>query len=89
MYEYRDFRSYDGATPDSVFKKAYHDGVDDNGKPNFINPTSFQIVGPGMDGKMSEEPTANTNLADSAAVDSAQDDNITNFSGGRIDKFFD
>ena len=88
MYEYRDFRSYDGGTSNSVLKKAYHNGVDENGKPNFLNPSSFQIVGPGLDGKMSDEQIANTNLADSTAIDPAQDDNITNFSGGRLDRSY-
>ena len=86
MFEYRDFMSYEEATLNSVLKTAYHSDVDDNGNPiNFFNPTSFQIVGPGMDGKMSDEAIANTNLADSA-FDSAQDDNITNFSSGRLEK---
>ena len=89
MFEYRDFRSYDGSTSDSVLKKAYHNGFDDNGNPNFFNPTSFQIVGPGMDGKMSDKSAANTNLANPAAVDPAQDDNIVNFTDGRLDKAFD
>ena len=89
MFEYRDFQSYDKSTPDSVLKKAYHNGFDDNGNPNFFNPTSFQIVGPGMDGKMSDKSTANTNLANPAAVDPAQDDNIANFIEGRLDKAFD
>jgi len=89
MYEYRDFRSYAGSTPSSVLKKAYHDGVDDSGNPNFFNPSSFQIVGPGVDGKMSDAATANTNLADPTAVDQAQDDNITNFSNGRIEKLLE
>ena len=88
-FEYRNFRSYDGSTPDSVLKKAYHNGFDDNGNPNFFNPTSFQIIGPGMDGKMSGKSTAYTNLADPAAVDPAQDDNIVNFTDGRLDKAFD
>ena len=89
MYEYRDFRSYNGRTPDSVLKKAYYDGLDDNGNPRFFNPTSFQIVGPGMDGKMSDEATANTDLAKADLLDPAQDDNITNFSDGRLDKLLD
>ena len=38
MFEYRDFKSYNGATTDSVLKKAYHNGVDDNGNPNFLQP---------------------------------------------------
>ena len=88
MFEYRDFKSYNGATTDSVLKKAYHNGVDDNGNPNFYNPTSFQIVGPGMDGKMSNQATPNTNLADPTAIDPAQDDNITNFSSGRLEKSY-
>ena len=89
MYEYRDFRSYAGSTPSSVLKKAYHNGVDDNGNPHFFNSASFQIVGPGMDGKMSDQPVANTNLAVPAGVDPAQDDNITNFSSGRLDRLFE
>ena len=89
MYEYRDFRSYAGSTPSSVLKKAYHNGVDDNGNPHFFNPSSFQIVGPGMDGEMSDQPVANTNLAVPAGVDPAQDDNITNFSSGRLDRLFE
>ena len=89
MYEYRDFRSYAGSTPSSVLKKAYHNGVDDNGNPHFFNSASFQIVGPGMDGEMSDQPVANTNLAVPAGVDPAQDDNITNFSSGRLDRLFE
>ena len=89
MHEYRDFRSYAGSTPGSVLEKAYHRGVDDNGNPKFFNPSSFQIVGPGMDGKMSDQPVANTNLAVPAGVDPAQDDNITNFSSGRLDRLFE
>ena len=89
MYEYRDFKSYAGSTPSSVLEKAYHRGVDDNGNPKFFNPSSFQIVGPGMDGKMSDQPIANTNLAFQADVDPAQDDNITNFSSGRLDSLFE
>ena len=89
MFEYRDFRSYNGSTPNSVLKTAYHHGVDDDGNPNFYNPTSFQIVGPGMDGKMSDQATANTNLTDSASIDPAQNDNITNLSNGRLEKSFD
>ena len=87
-YQYRDFKSYGGGT--SI---AYHLVDNSSGSTviNYFNPTSFQIVGPGMDGKITDvmPPTApNTDLTDETAVDPGQDDNITNFSGGRLTKSY-
>ena len=82
-------RIHAGSTPSSVLKKAYHHDVDDNGNPHFFNPSSFQIVGPGMEGEMSVQPIANTNLAVPTDVDLARDDNIINFSSGRLDRLFE
>ena len=94
-YRYRDFRSYEST--DAMVADAYHNGVDGNGDPIFFNPDSFQIVGPGIDGRI-------TGLTDPMAVpvtdvmvlevpsvnsDPDQDDNITNFSNGRLDLVFE
>ncbi|MDB2686873.1 prepilin-type N-terminal cleavage/methylation domain-containing protein [Mariniblastus sp.] len=79
-FHYRDFKSYAaGASP------AYHYQDPTTGAVTFLNPTSVQIVGPGLDGVLAEQP--NTNLVGSS--DPTQDDNITNFSNGRLEKSFE
>ena len=83
-YLYRDFKSYVSASGN-----AYFSGFDGNGDPNFLNPTSCQIIGPGLDGVVTAEATPVTDLSDSTQVDPAQDDNITNFSNGRLQKSYD
>ena len=90
-YNYRDFKSYGDGTPGS----AYFNGVNaTTGLPNFFNPTSFQIVAPGMDGALfnrdegDDDALPVTDLSDATQVDPGQDDNITNFSGGRLEKSY-
>jgi type II secretory pathway pseudopilin PulG len=75
-YRYLDSKSY-------AFG-AYFDGIGGSG-PNFLNPTSFQIVAPGMDGNIVDPSVAmpSTNIQ---TVDAGQLDNITNFTAGRLDK---
>ena len=82
-YEYRDFRSYGTET-------AYH--IDD---PNstatppeviFFNADSFQIICPGMDGVVSVGVVRN--VTSETNVNSSQDDNITNFSDGRLERSY-
>jgi len=92
-YRYRDFRSYEST--DAMVADAYHNGVDGNGDPIFFNPDSFQIVGPGIDGRVTGDPTA-VPVTDvmvlevpSVNSDPDQDDNITNFSNGRLDLVFE
>ena len=82
-YQYLDRRSYSS----SGGPRAYHiaEGASD---PVFFNPESFQIICPGMDGVISSEDMPETNLIDETGVDSAQDDNITNFSNGRLERSF-
>lgn len=53
---------------------AYNDGTD------FLNPNTFQLVGFGIDGKTSGTPNV-------FAAGPADDDNICNFAGGRLDKY--
>ena len=84
-YRYRDFKSYGDGTPGS----AYYSDLNTPGTPVFFNPTTFQIVGPGMDGSLSDVSSPITNLANSTNVDSAQDDNITNFANGRLEQLYD
>ena len=83
-YQYLDRRSYSSSSGAPI---AYHiaEGASD---PVFFNPESFQIIGPGMDGVISSEDMPETNLIDETGVDSAQDDNITNFSNGRLERSF-
>ena len=80
-YQYRDSKSYMSGIP------AYYVG-DPTVPESYFNPTSFQIVGPGMDGLLSNQEMPNTNLIDESGVDPAQDDNITNFSSGRLEKSY-
>ena len=83
-YQYLDRRSYSSS---SGAPRAYHiaEGASD---PVFFNPESFQIICPGMDGLISSEDMPERNLIDETGVDSAQDDNITNFSNGRLERSF-
>ena len=82
-YQYLDSRSY------SSSPGAYHI-AEGSSEPVFFNPESFQIICPGMDGVISseDEEMRETNLIDETGVDSAQDDNITNFSDGRLERSF-
>ena len=62
-YRYRDFKSYTPKTGGSG--PAYHNGVDTGGSPiNFFNQDRFQIVSPGLDGTLSDNPTPVTDLMD-------------------------
>lgn len=87
-YLYLDSKSYAGGN-------AYHAGVDADGNPaNFFNPGTFQLMGPGMDGQVSgaeagDTPETNTLLLAQENADVEQDDNMTNFSGGRLDLVFE
>ena len=82
-YEYRDFRSY-GAT------NAYHiDDPDSTATPPeaiFFNADSFQIICPGMDGVVAIGDVRN--VTSETNVNSSQDDNITNFSDGRLERSY-
>ena len=69
-------------------KSAYASGAYFNGA-GFFNPETFQIVAPGLDGSLSNATSPVVNLSDSTDVDPAQDDNITNFSGGRLERSYD
>ena len=99
-YLYRDSRSYEIATqPSGQFvADAYH--VEDGaGNKSFFNPGTFQIIGPGMDGKVTRQTdltavvVTNTfalaSPSTEADVDPEQDDNITNFANGRLDLVFE
>ena len=83
-FVYRDSKSYISAN--SSVSHAYHLGLDGSGNPvNFFNPTTFQIVGPGMDGQIADL-TATPPLTNiQGLTDFTQDDNITNFAEGRLD----
>ena len=83
-YQYLDRRSYSSS---SGGPRAYHI-AEGTSEPVFFNPESFQIICPGMDGVISSEEMPETNLIDETGVDSAQDDNITNFSDGRLERSF-
>ena len=98
VYLYRDFRSY--ISPNG---NAYHSGEDNMGAPiNFFNPTTFQLVSPGMDGSLSQFAMIETDLMKTEDpdnsddgeddevpyVDSEQDDNIVNFTSGRLDQAY-
>ena len=82
-YQYRDFRSY-GAT------NAYHiDDPDSTATPPeaiFFNADSFQIICPGMDGVVAIGNVRN--VTSETNVNSSQDDNITNFSDGRLERSY-
>ena len=82
-YQYLDSKSY------SSSPGAYHI-AEGSSEPVFFNPESFQIICPGMDGVISseDEEMRETNLIDETGVDSAQDDNITNFSDGRLERSY-
>lgn len=85
-YRYRDSKSYTATVSGTVVALAYHDGFDAAAPPNpinFQNPDSFQIVAPGLDGEATTSATPTFNIE---AVDAGQLDNITNFTGGRLDK---
>jgi len=99
-YLYRDSRSYEIATqpPGQFVADAYH--VEDGaGNKSFFNPGTFQIIGPGMDGKVTRQTdqtavvVTNTfalaSPSTEADVDPEQDDNITNFANGRLDLVFE
>ena len=86
-YQYLDSRSYSS----SDGPRAYH--IDQDPDPMvvdlvFFNPDTFQIICPGMDGVISSENSPVTNLTDETDVDPAQDDNITNFSNGRLERSY-
>ena len=79
-YQYLDFRSY-GAT------NAYH--IDSTATPPeaiFFNADSFQIICPGMDGVVAIGNVRN--VTSETNVNSSQDDNITNFSDGRLERSY-
>ena len=82
-YEYRDFRSYDATN-------AYHiNDPDSTATPPgaiFFNADSFQIICPGMDGVVSVGTVRN--VTSETNVNSSQDDNITNFSDGRLERSY-
>ena len=82
-YEYRDFRSYGTET-------AYHiDDPDSTATPPeaiFFNADSFQIICPGMDGVVAIGNVRN--VTSETNVNSSQDDNITNFSDGRLERSY-
>ena len=86
-YTYRDFQSYNAGP---TLPNAYYVG-DPSNPENFFNPTTFQLVAPGLDGQPFDPdvtaPNANTNLLNPS--DTFQDDNITNFSNGRLEKSFE
>ena len=99
-YQYRDSRSYEIAMqpPERFVADAYH--VEDAaGNKSFFNPGTFQIIGPGMDGKVTRQTdltavvVTNTfalaSPSTEADVDPEQDDNITNFANGRLDLVFE
>ena len=101
-YRYRDFRSYGPipVTNGRFVANAYHSGVDGSGNPiNFFNPTTFQIISPGLDGQVTRQTdpmgtvitdtVALASPSDAEDVDPEQDDNITNFASGRLDTVFE
>ena len=81
FYRYRDSKSYGVASAE----QAYFTGYDAGGNPNFVNPESFQIASPGMDG-LPGGPLDLTDETPTAALPQ-RDDNIANFADGRIEKF--
>ena len=90
-YLYLNSKSYGGGN-------AYHtqDPADSTAPVNFFNPNTFQIIGPGMDGEItkaadSANAETNTRILSLAgpASDVEQEDNITNFSGGRLELVFE
>ena len=95
-YQYLDRKSYffppDPNDPSAPpIPRAYH--IDQDPDPMvvdlvFFNPDTFQIICPGMDGVISSENSPVTNLTDETDVDPAQDDNITNFSNGRLERSY-
>ena len=95
-YRYRDSKSYTPSDP-TVAALAYH-VEEPGGTIVFFNPGTFQIICPGMDGKVTRQTdtavvVTNTfalaSPSTEADVDPEQDDNITNFANGRLDLVFE
>ena len=95
-YRYRDSKSY---TPSDLTAAALAYHVEEpGGTIVFFNPGTFQIICPGMDGKVTRQTdtavvVTNTfalaSPSTEADVDPEQDDNITNFANGRLDLVFE
>ena len=95
-YRYRDSKSYTPSDP-TVAALAYH-VEEPGGTIVFFNPGTFQIIGPGMDGKVTRQTDTAVVVTNTIAlaspsteadVDPEQDDNITNFANGRLDLVFE
>ena len=95
-YRYRDSKSYTPSDP-TVAALAYH-VEEPGGTIVFFNPGTFQIIGPGMDGKVTRQTDQSMVVTNTIAlaspsteadVDPEQDDNITNFANGRLDLVFE
>ena len=95
-YRYRDSKSY---TPSDLTAAALAYHVEEpGGTIVFFNPGTFQIICPGMDGKVTRQTDQSMVVTNTIAlaspsteadVDPEQDDNITNFANGRLDLVFE
>lgn len=78
-YAYRESAAYDGGTPADPTDDAFYSGANAGPASEFFNPRTFQLATFGLDGRGFPISTDTNNLTNQ--------DNLTNFSQGRLDAF--
>jgi hypothetical protein len=83
LYKYRDSASYDLGGSNIAYCSGPVVGTAPNAGYPFLYPKSFQLIAPGMDGKVG----SGGNVFNLAVIGSDGLDNIVNFADGRVEKF--